>query len=140
MRFTPINFFSDSPTGFRVFSIGGTAHGLFNTIIEMAAQGSALRNKPIVISVTSGTFIQNRDGPKSVAHFYSAVFANEMIFNSPKLFFNDVGDHPSPRGQLYYDWVINAFYHQTLVKPDGTLLNPDAVLSGHPAGPDSHVR
>jgi D-alanine transfer protein len=350
-QFTPINFFSKDPTGFRVFPIGGTAHPLFNTIIEMAAQGAALNGKSIVISVTPSDFSYSGVTSKGIAPFYSAVYANEMIFNSPinhdlkaqisglmlqystvfsndlvlnfalnrlagsgpldpigyaasvplgklqtligrlqsdwamlddinqrhhlkpgvlsppqsinwpqllaaaslkqnsistnnflglpnaywlqneglilnaknifsdtrfmralqtaqqwqylarvldvahqlgakplivsmpfdglfgdfrgisaptratfyahlsavaesfqvplvdfasheydTLFFNDVQDHPSPRGQLYYDWVINAFYHQTLVQPNGTLLNPDTVLSGDHSKPDSLVR
>lgn len=81
--FAPITFFSTAPTGFQMFPIGGIAHELFNTIIDMAAQGSALRGKPLIISITSGDFIHDRANSRAVAHFYSPVFANEMIFNSP---------------------------------------------------------
>ncbi|HET7375061.1 MAG TPA: D-alanyl-lipoteichoic acid biosynthesis protein DltD, partial [Anaerolineae bacterium] len=79
------------------------------------------------------------DRLRAVAEAFHVPLIDFASHEYDKHFFNDLQNHPSPIGQLYYDWVINAFYHQTLIQPDGTLLNPDRVLLSNKLESNSHV-
>jgi D-alanine transfer protein len=139
-------FFSEYPTGFRVFPVGKEGTSALAVAQKLAAVGDSLRGKKIAISLSPSFFFVDQLNPAYYEGNFSGLQAGEMIF-STSLSFELKRD--AARRMLAYPgtlddhWLLDATMHRlargtTLDRalyyaalPLGTLQNGVARLQDH---------
>jgi D-alanine transfer protein len=76
-------FFSTYPTGFGLFIVGKAGSKALISAQRIAALGNAVRGKKVVFILSPTWFISERESPASYDGNFSALQAQEFLFNSP---------------------------------------------------------
>lgn len=76
-------FFSHEPTGFEIFIIGKAGAKTLITAQRIAALGSKVRGKKVVIILSPTWFLARQEPNAAYDGNFSAIQASEVIFNSP---------------------------------------------------------
>ena len=80
---SPVQFFHDYPTGFRVFPVGQPGVTSLAVVQKVAATGESIRGKKVAFSISPGWFFTEVFDPAWYEGNFSHLQAYELAFNSP---------------------------------------------------------